>query len=273
MICSTSVPAVYGPVRSWRFGQSLGIDVIGSISTCSFNCLYCQLGGIEQITCDRGLFVSTADLQEELAQQSWQDVDVVTFSGSGEPTLALNLGEIIQIVHELTPRPVVVLTNGTLLGNLSVQQELATADIIAVKLDAVSSDRWRRVNRPATGLLLETVLQNMIAFREKYSGHLAIQTMVMEPWSTTEEQRYIAILNAMQPDEVQLNTPLRPRPVTHLVEARGNHDATPDVTWRHPRHITLDTLKAMGDRLQSELAIPIKFPLDHPRAQTNMMAS
>ncbi|NER79726.1 MAG: radical SAM protein [Leptolyngbya sp. SIO1D8] len=263
MTVSTSVPAIYGPVQSWRFGKSLGIDMIGPISACSFNCLYCQLGGIEQIICDRGLFVSTTDLHDELTQQTWEEIDVVTFSGSGEPTLALNLGEGIQAVHEYTQCPVVVLTNGTLLGDRAVQEDVATADIVSIKLDAVSSHRWHELNRPASDLLLETVLRNMISFREKYAGFLAIQTMVMEPWPATEEQRYIALLNAIQPDEVQLNTPLRPRPVTHQVDARGNHPIDSD-TWRYPRHVTSETLSAMGDRLQAELKAPVKLPPQTP---------
>jgi len=257
MTLSTSVPAVYGPVHSWRFGQSLGIDVVGEVSTCSYNCRYCQLGAIEQITGDRGLFVPTAQIREELTQQNWDAVNVVTFSGSGEPTLALNLEDVIQTVRSLTDKPIVVLTNGTLLGDRAVQSALARTDIVAAKLDAVSSDRWQSVNRPVAGLSLETVLEGILAFRKIYPGELAIQTMVMEPWSKSEEQRYKAMINAIQPDEVQLNTPLRPRPLKHELEGRGNHDA-PKAHWRQPRHVTPDTLLTMVARLQTELTMPIR---------------
>jgi wyosine [tRNA(Phe)-imidazoG37] synthetase (radical SAM superfamily) len=267
MTFSAAVPAVYGPVRSWRFGQSLGIDVIGEVSTCSYNCLYCQLGSINEITCDRAIFVPTAQIQQELAHQDWSVVDVVTFSGSGEPTLALNLGEVITVVHGQTDAPVVVLTNGTLLGDRSVQRDLLTADMIAIKLDAVSSDRWKAVNRSAPGLHLDMILQGIIAFRELFPGHVAIQTMVMEPWSTAEEQRYLAVLKAIQPEEVQLNTPLRPRPLRHELEARGNHDAQPDHTWRQPRHVTPQTLSAMSDRLQAQLDIPVRHPYQDLRVK------
>lgn len=258
IVSQTFVPAVYGPVRSWRFGQSLGVDLIGAVSTCSYNCLYCQLGSITQITCDRAQFVPTSQVQLELAQRTWEATDVVTFSGSGEPTLATNLGEAITVVRDITHLPVVVLTNGTLLGDRTVQQDLAAADMVAIKLDAVSSDRWRKVNRPAPSLHLEAILEGMMMFRERYPGQVAVQTMVMEPWSTAEEQRYKTVIKALQPQEVQLNTPLRPRPLTHQLEARGNHEAQVDSHWRQPRHVTPETLIAMGDRLQQDLDVPVR---------------
>ncbi len=257
MTLPTSIPAVYGPVRSWRFGQSLGVDVIGAVSTCSFNCLYCQLGTIENVTADRREFVPTQQIHDELAAYPHKGIDVVTLSGSGEPTLALNLGAIIATIHDLMPYPVVVLTNGTLLRDRVVQQDLAQADKIAIKLDAVSSDRWHHINRPRANLSLENVLAGIIAFRQRYAGYLAIQTMVMEPWSKSEEQRYIALLDAIQPDEVQINTPLRSRPITHQVEARGN---SPDANWRHPLQVTPPTLVAMAQRLQDQTLLTVRHP-------------
>jgi wyosine [tRNA(Phe)-imidazoG37] synthetase (radical SAM superfamily) len=220
--------------------------------------VYCQLGTISDITYDRDEFVPAAQVQVELSQLPTQAIDVVTFSGSGEPTLASNLAEVIQVVRQAIQRPVVVLTNGTLLGDRAVRQDLALADMVAMKLDAVSSKRWHKVNRPASGLHLEAILEGMMAFRESFQGQVAVQTMVMEPWSTTEEQRYKAVIKALQPDEVQLNTPLRPRPLQHQLEARGNHEAQPDQDWRQPRHVTPDTLIAMGDRLQYDLDVPVR---------------
>lgn len=258
------VPAVYGPVHSWRFGQSLGIDAIGAVSTCSYNCVYCQLGAITRITCDRAELVPTAQVQAELAQLPLSGIDVATFSGSGEPTLAANLKDLIDVVRAAVQRPIVVLTNGTLLGDRTVQRDLATVDLVAIKLDAVASERWHKVNRPAQELHLEAILAGMLAFRESYSGQVAVQTMVMEPWSTAEEQRYKAVIKALQPHEVQLNTPLRPRPLSHRLEARGNHEVEPDQQWRQPRHVTPETLIAMADRLQQDLEVPVRHRYKTP---------
>ena len=111
---------VYGPVKSWRYGRSLGIDPIGKISTCSFNCVYCQLGEIEQKISDRSVYVSTTEILLNLQKFAPWDVDIITLSGSGEPTLALNLKEILQETKNLTNKPILVLTNGTTLTNPEV---------------------------------------------------------------------------------------------------------------------------------------------------------
>lgn len=258
MDSATMVPAVYGPVRSWRFGQSLGIDLLGAVSTCSLQCRYCQLGTIEKLRCDRAEFVPTAQVQAELAQYSSDAIDVVTFSGSGEPTLASNLAPVMALVRQRLQRPLVVLTNGTLLGDGTVRQDLATADIVAVKLDAVTASQWQAMNQPVAGLHLEEILAGIMTFREHFDGHFAIQTMVMEPWAKIDEERYKAVIKALLPDEVQLNTPLRPRPLTRQVSARGNHEVQPDQIWRQPRCVTPAVLTDLGTRLQADLAVPVR---------------
>jgi len=107
--------SVYGPVKSWRYGRSLGIDPIGAISTCSFTCAYCQLGDIQYRTRQRHEFITTETIAADLQQSDFASADVVTISGSGEPTLALNLGNIAIAVKNLIAKPLIVLTNGTLL--------------------------------------------------------------------------------------------------------------------------------------------------------------
>ena len=112
--------SVYGPVHSWRVGASLGIDLLLTTSTCSFNCIYCQLGDIQLKTAERRIYVPTDRLERDLRQSAWEQADIVTFSGSGEPTLALNLAEAIHLVKEYTNKPVMVLTNATLLHDAAV---------------------------------------------------------------------------------------------------------------------------------------------------------
>ena len=109
--------AVYGPVQSWRYGRSLGIDPIGQVSTCSFNFVYCQLGEIEIKTQQRQIYVPTSDILQGLEYFDPLYVDVITLSGSGEPTLAANLGEILKGIKTLTQRSILVLTNGTPLSD------------------------------------------------------------------------------------------------------------------------------------------------------------
>jgi wyosine [tRNA(Phe)-imidazoG37] synthetase (radical SAM superfamily) len=214
--------SVYGPVTSWRFGRSLGIDPIGTISSCSFNCAYCQLGEIQQKTFKREIFVSSEQIRRDLAAFAPWDVDVVTLSGSGEPTLALNLAEILATVKEITGRSIAVLTNSTLFGDAAVRQALETADIVAAKLDAVSQEQLQRINRPVQGIDWGNIWSGLVEFRRQWSGQLAIQTMLLASWSAADQAQYIHLMQQLQPDEIQLNTPTRPRPRQRQLETRGN---------------------------------------------------
>ena len=175
--------AVYGLVKSWRFGRSLGIDPIGIISTCSFNCVYCQLGNIQHQTTQRQMFIPTSQIISELQAIALRQIplDVVTFSGSGEPTLALNLAEILTATKEIFKEPAVVLTkvltNSTLLGDKLVRQALSIADIVAVKMDAVSSNKLQQINRPLETIDLPNIIEGITQFRQEYQGRMAIQTV------------------------------------------------------------------------------------------------
>ena len=218
---------IYGPVKSWRFGCSLGIDPIGPLATCSFNCVYCQLGNIPQRTIQRQIFVKTDQIQQAL--ENWDllmPLDVITLSGNGEPTLALNLDEIIACAKEYLDKPVVVLTNASLLSNRAVRADLKFADQVVVKLDAISDQQLHNVNRPVTDIGIMSIIEGIIQFSEEYSGELAIRTMLLAPWPSECQARYIELIQEIIPDEVQLNVPSRPRMLTRQLEARGNQVKT-----------------------------------------------
>ena len=106
---------VYGPVASWRLGNSLGIDPTCK-NVCSFDCIYCQTGKKTHKTNERKKFVEEAKIEEEL-QQALEKTkpDVITFSGMGEQTLALNLAEFVKVVRKKPGLPVAILTNSSLI--------------------------------------------------------------------------------------------------------------------------------------------------------------
>jgi wyosine [tRNA(Phe)-imidazoG37] synthetase (radical SAM superfamily) len=255
----TTFHSVYGPVESWRYGRSLGIDPIGAVSTCSFNCVYCQLGDIEHQIAQRQVFVPTAQIQADLQPFAPWNVDIVTLSGSGEPTLALNLGEIVQMLKATTAKPVAVLTNGTLLSDPAVRADLAIADRVAVKLDAITAQQWQRINRPISDLKLTRTLAGLKTFRQHYAGNLAVQTMLLSPWSELEQSLYIAEMEDLDPNEIQLNIPTRPKPLTHQIDGRGNHNASRPYPVNYLKMVSVEVLQAFGDHIQSALGIPVRY--------------
>jgi wyosine [tRNA(Phe)-imidazoG37] synthetase (radical SAM superfamily) len=224
----TPLPSsVYGPVHSWRVGWSLGIDMLLETSTCSFNCIYCQLGDIQQKTNLRRVYVPTEKIQADFLASDWKAADIITFSGNGEPTLAENIGEVIAWLQTQCTKPIMVLTNGTHLENPQVRQALMTVDIVAIKLDAATESGLQQMNRPVAGVTLAGILAGTHLFKAEYkaanpSGKLVLQCMFM-PTNQAELEAMGALVADLQPDEVQLNTPKRPYPMRWVVENRGNH--------------------------------------------------
>lgn len=236
MTIAESSKTVYGPVRSWRAGVSLGVDLLSINSICSFRCLYCQLGKINLHTSARKVYVPTERVMTDLIRSSWHVADIVTLSGSGEPTLAANLGEVIGQIKALTGKPVLVLTNGTTLNDPLVRLELCEADKIYCKLDASCEETFKRINRPVKGITLQSVITGLKALRKEFTGELAIQLM-LTPLNVKQTEQFARILNEIKPDEVQLNLPLRPIPRKWLIDARGNNNIL-SVPSAHMKTIT-----------------------------------
>ena len=172
---------IYGPVPSWRLGRSLGIDLLStSGKVCSFDCLYCQLGKTITLTTKRREFISIAKLGEELEEVKGVVADYVTFSGGGEPTLASNLGQAIEIAKSSLHLPVAVLTNSSLMPREDVRRDLAKADVVVATVDAHNQELFRQINRPVTALLLGDILEGIKLFRREFKGKLCLEVMFIE---------------------------------------------------------------------------------------------
>lgn len=210
--------SVYGPVPSWRLGRSLGIDPICKRKVCSFDCMYCQLGRTTEKIAERKVFVENEKLKKDL-EEIWKKakgkVDVVTLSGTGEPELAENLGELIEIAREVTGLKVAVLTNSSLMDRKDVRKDLIRADIVVAKLDAENSEMFEKINRPHPSIKFEKMLGGMKRFRDEFKGKYALQMMFIDlNKNHASEMRKLA--EEIKPDEIQIDTPIRHSPVKSL---------------------------------------------------------
>ncbi len=207
---------LYGPVSSWRLGRSLGVDIVSTRGkTCSFDCVYCQLGRTAHPLAERREFIVMAQLARELEAVRNIVVDYVTFSGIAEPTLASNLGQAIELVKSLLGLPVAVLTNSSLIPREDVRCELSQADVVVAKLDAPNEELFHQINRPKIKCTLGEIIQAIKLFRKEYQGRLALQMMFVEAnQGCASEMARLA--EELSPDEVQINTPLRPGAVSPL---------------------------------------------------------
>jgi wyosine [tRNA(Phe)-imidazoG37] synthetase (radical SAM superfamily) len=205
---------VFGPVRSRRLGRSLGVNNV-PYKTCSYSCVYCQLGRTTDLTVERRGFYDWREVAREVIEfvsRYGDGVDYVTFAPDGEPTLNANLGRVIEEVkREVNPR-VAVLTNASLLWLSDVREDLALADLISVKVDAVDEGTWRRVNRPHPELRLGRVLEGILEFSKSYGGVLVSETMLVHNVNTGAElYRGVAeYLREVNPRRVYLSVPTRP---------------------------------------------------------------
>jgi wyosine [tRNA(Phe)-imidazoG37] synthetase (radical SAM superfamily) len=207
---------VYGPIHSRRLGRSLGVDPI-PLKTCNWNCVYCQLGRSLPLTNVRSEYIPRAailaEIEESLAAPEIQAaVDVVTFAGSGEPTLHSGLGWLVRAVKALTPLPVAVITNGALLCRTDVQEDLLAADIVLPTVSAGTPALHRRIHRPHPDASFVQLVAGLKAFRTRYTGKLWVEVMLIRGLNDTEPslRQLAALLQQIQPDQIQLLLPDRP---------------------------------------------------------------
>lgn len=209
---------IYGPVNSWRLGSSLGIDIISNKEKiCSYGCIYCQLGSTEHFTSDRKIYVKTKNILQEFKELYKKvEVDYVTFSGSGEPTLASNLGGVIKGLKKIQKNiPIAVITNSSLIHRKDVKGDLKKGDFIMFKLDAGSRGMFNKMNSPESGIKLRKIINGIKEFDKIFKGKLALQIMFVEE-NKKEAKKLSKIAREINPDEVQINTPLRPCKVEAL---------------------------------------------------------
>lgn len=204
---------IYGPVPSRRLGRSLGISPIPK-KTCNYSCIYCQLGRTDRMTNQRHLFFPVEDILEEFREVLLQqpEFDVVTIVGEGEPTLYLGLGELIRQIRQLTDNPIAVITNGALLYDRAVQEDLNQADLVLPTLDAWDEASFRRINRPHGSLSYQQVLDGLIEYSHSCHGQLWLELMLMKGINDDDASlaKYKELLKSIRYDRLYLNTPVRP---------------------------------------------------------------
>ena len=204
---------VYGPVPSRRLGLSLGVDIL-PFKTCSFDCIYCQLGRSDRKSGRRGRYFSSAEVLSQIKEAIDINprIDHITFSGSGEPTLNIRIGKLIREIKKMTAIPIVVLTNSSLLGCPAVRRALQAADIVVPSLDAATAASFRRVNRPFPSIKIEDIMTGLVLFRGEFSGQIWLEIMLVKGINDSPDdiRALKKAIARIRPDKIQLNTVVRP---------------------------------------------------------------
>ena len=202
---------VFGPVPSRRLGMSLGVDIV-PFKTCTLDCIYCQLGITTKKTIDRDDFVPQDDVLAEIRKVKKENVDFITFSGSGEPTLNSQLGEMIRRVKDFTDTPVAVITNGSLLYRDDVRKDLCEADLVVPSLDAITDSTLEKINRHHEGLTANMLIDGLKDFTQQFKGKIWLEILIVKGINDNiEELKQMAdVVRDLRLDKIQLNTVDRP---------------------------------------------------------------
>jgi wyosine [tRNA(Phe)-imidazoG37] synthetase (radical SAM superfamily) len=214
MSCQCSV---FGPVPSRRLGRSLGVNHIPP-KTCSYSCVYCQVGRTNRLRIQREVYCEVEDLVKRIAsriqdvREDQNRVDYVTLVPDGEPTLEKNLGTLIRTIKSDLDTPIAVISNASLLPEPEVQVALSQADWVSLKVDAVVEDIWRRIDRPHGSLELEEILSSIEMFAGKFEGKLVTETMLVGGLNDDKDvlKANAEFIGHIRPEVAYLSVPTRP---------------------------------------------------------------
>jgi len=206
----------FGPIPSRRLGYSLGINNIPPKS-CSYDCLYCQVGRTNKSEYLRREFYSVDQVVDEVGKQinnvvkAGGKIDYLTFVPDGEPTLDINLGAEINALKKY-PYKLAVITNGSLLGMEHVQRDLAKTDLVSIKVDSVDEVSWKKINRPHPNLKLANVQAGIIQFADHYRGEIITETMLLSGINDDDDglKTTARFLQQLHPEKVYIAIPTRP---------------------------------------------------------------
>lgn len=202
---------IYGPVPSRRLGRSLGVDLV-PFKTCTYDCIYCQLGRTTNKTTERKEWISSETVIDQVKGKLESKPDYITLSGSGEPTLHSKIEKVILGIKKITDVPIAVLTNGSLLWVPEVRSSLMCADLVVPSLDAGTVRLFKYVNRPHSDISFIKMLEGLVKFREEYTGKYWLEVFLLGGVTTIEAQinTLTDCINTICPDKVQINTVTRP---------------------------------------------------------------
>ena len=203
---------VFGPVPSRRLGLSLGIDLVPP-KTCSYDCLYCQVGRTTGKIVTPETFVPVRDIMAELKERLEKvRPDTITLSGSGEPTLYAPIAQLISSIKKATGIRIAILTNGSLFWREEVRAAVLGAHIIAPTLSTVFEDTYRAIHRPHEALQLRKIIDGLKLLRCDYNGLIFLEVVLLNGFN--DNNREITglkrVIEEISPDKVQLNTVVRP---------------------------------------------------------------
>jgi wyosine [tRNA(Phe)-imidazoG37] synthetase (radical SAM superfamily) len=190
------------------------VDLVRA-KTCSLDCVYCEAGATTCHTLERNEAVPVDDVIAELRQflLTAPELDYITFSGAGEPTLNARIGDVIQFLKNEFPQyRTCLLTNACGLYDPALRQQLAGLDVVIPSLDASNEEEFQKINRPAPGLTFEMLMEGLQAFCRESSARILLELFIVPGVNDSPEsvKRFAELIKNLRVERIQLNTLDRP---------------------------------------------------------------
>lgn len=206
---------LFGPILSRRLGLSLGVDLVPA-KICNLDCVYCECGRTTKKTTKLDNYIDPNTIIEELDEllsNNPPQIDIITFTGSGEPTLNLGLSKIVLFLKEKYPQyNLGILTNSGLLNNRKIRKELLQFDFVLPSLDAMFEDSFIRINNPAKEHKCEDFINGLREFSKEFTGNLWVELFILPGVNDTIEEltAFKEFFNEINLTRLQLNSMDRP---------------------------------------------------------------
>ncbi|MCL1827023.1 MAG: radical SAM protein [Candidatus Cloacimonetes bacterium] len=201
---------VYGPLKSRRLGNSLGLNLLPA-KTCSLNCVYCEAGSTTNLTIKRESYIPLSTIIRELEQQikCHSGIEYLTLCGTGEPTLHADIGQLIKFIKKEYPQyKLCLISNSTMFTDDELLQDIALCDLVMPSLDAVSQQVFREIDRPHPDLDISKIITSLIKFSSIYQGEMWLEIFFLEGVNDTEAELSMLkdVCSQIKPDIVQINS-------------------------------------------------------------------
>ncbi len=205
---------IFGPIRSRRFGTSLGIDLSPSTKQCNYDCVYCELAPTDTVDHQSSILpVETIMAEVRQALATHPNIDVLTLTANGEPTLYPHLNELIDAINAIKGDiQTLILSNGSTIADPTIQHALARIDTVKLSLDCATPRCLKRIDRMHEGIDIDTIQSGMLAFKEHYRGTLIIEVLIVKGINDRpqEIEAISTFLERLRPARIDLGTIDRP---------------------------------------------------------------
>ncbi|AKF24607.1 radical SAM protein [Sulfurovum lithotrophicum] len=205
---------IFGPIHSRRFGKSLGVDLSPGKKQCNFDCLYCELDPAKTMV-GQDEVLSVEEIIDAIKKglQEHQDIDFLTITANGEPTLYPHLSELIDEINKIKGHTkTLILSNAASIDDPKVQDALLKLDEVKLSLDCATQKCLKKLDRSHLGIDVEHIKAGMLTFKKRYKGPLVIEILIVKTLNDSQEE--IAKLNEfllkLRPTRIDIGTIDRP---------------------------------------------------------------